>query len=51
MSEEAKAYIDDNTARKLADMLLAMKEKILGSPEGRRRYEEWHMKEYGSLPN
>ena len=50
MPNEQKEYISDMTALRLAEMLLAMKEKLFGTPEGRKRYEEWHLKEYGTLP-
>lgn len=43
--------IDDHTALKIGEMLLDMKGRFLSTPEGQKKYAEWHLKEYGCLPN
>lgn len=42
--------IDDYTALKLGEMLLKMKERFIDTPEGQKKYAEWHLSEYGCLP-
>lgn len=43
---EQKSNIDNHTATKLARMA----EKFYSNPENMRKYTEWHLQEYGCLP-
>lgn len=47
MSKASKTIVSDH----VAEQVLAMARKFFSDPKNVKKYEAWHLKTYGCLPN